>query len=89
MESYVFPRLTGKGLQLSIYVVFISVFVWGWILGAPGFLLGVPLTLIVIKYLENFKETRWLALLMISEDNKDVEVIEDEKDNQIRDNESL
>lgn len=89
VESYVFPRLTGKGLQLSIYVVFISVFVWGWILGAPGFLLGVPLTLIVIKYLENFKETRWLALLMISEDNKDVEVIEDEKDNQIRDNESL
>lgn len=89
VESYVFPRLTGKGLQLSIYVVFISVFVWGWILGAPGFLLGVPLTIIVIKYLENFKETRWLALLMISEDNKDVEVIEDEKDNPIRDNESL
>lgn len=73
VESYVFPRLTGKGLQLSIYVVFISVFVWGWILGAPGFLLGVPLTIIIIKYLENFKETRWLAILMISEENPDNE----------------
>lgn len=84
VESYVFPRLTGKGLQLSIYVVFISVFVWGWILGAPGFLLGVPLTIIIIKYLENFKETRWIALLMISEDNKDYKV-DKNKDNEVDD----
>ena len=65
-ESYIFPKLTGKGLQMSVYVVFVSVFVWGWILGPIGAFLGVPLTLIIIKYLEQFKETRWLALLMTS-----------------------
>lgn len=65
-ESYIFPRMTGKGLQMSVYVVFASLFVWGWILGPVGFLLGVPLTLIIIRYLENFDEIRWLALLMIS-----------------------
>jgi AI-2 transport protein TqsA len=73
-ESYIFPRLTGKGLEMSVFVVFVSLFVWGWILGPTGFLIGVPLSLIVIKYLQNYDETRWLALLMGSEpedDNKE------------------
>jgi AI-2 transport protein TqsA len=70
-ESYIFPKLAGKGLQMSVFVVFVSLFVWGWIIGPTGFLIGVPLTLIVIKYLENFDETRWLALLMVSEDDEE------------------
>ncbi len=70
-ESYIFPKLAGKGLQMSVFVVFVSLFVWGWIIGPTGFLIGVPLTLIVIKYLENFDETRWLALLMVSGDDED------------------
>jgi AI-2 transport protein TqsA len=70
-ESIIFPKLTGKGLQMSVYVVFVSLFVWGWILGPIGFFIGVPMTLVIIKYLENFEETKWLALLMGSnvEDN--------------------
>jgi AI-2 transport protein TqsA len=70
-ESYIFPRLTGKGLQMSVYVVFVSVFAWGWLLGPIGAFLGVPLSLIIIKYLEHFDETRWLALLMTSSDEED------------------
>lgn len=72
-ESYIFPRLTGKGLKMSVYVVFVSLFLWGWILGPVGFFIGVPMTLIIIKYLENFKETRWLSALMMSgeEDTKE------------------
>nr|WP_319372879.1 AI-2E family transporter [uncultured Methanobacterium sp.] len=70
-ESYIFPKLAGKGLQMSVFVVFVSLFVWGWIIGPTGFLIGVPLTLIVIKYLENFDETRWLALLMVSGDEEE------------------
>jgi predicted PurR-regulated permease PerM len=69
-ESIIFPRQTGKGLQMSIYVVFVSLFVWGWILGASGFLLAIPLTIIVIKYLEKYDETRWLAFLMTSDDDE-------------------
>ena len=63
-ESVIFPKLTGKGLQMSVYVVFVSLFVWGWILGPIGFFIGVPMTLVIIKYLANFEETRWMALLM-------------------------
>ncbi|MCE5213543.1 MAG: AI-2E family transporter [Methanobacterium sp.] len=65
-ESYIFPKLTGKGLQMSVFVVFASLFVWGWALGSVGFFLGVPLTLIIIRYLDQFEETRWLAKLMMS-----------------------
>ena len=70
-ESYIFPRLTGKGLQMSVYVVFVSLFVWGWILGPTGFFIGVPLTLIIIRYLENYDETRWLASMMSSGEEED------------------
>ena len=67
-ESVIFPKLAGKGLQMSVYVVFVSLFVWGWILGPIGFFIGVPMTIVIIKYLENFDETRWMALLMGSDD---------------------
>jgi len=70
-ESIIFPKLTGKGLQMSVYVVFVSLFVWGWILGPIGFFIGVPMTLVIIKYLENFEETRWMALLMGSDAEDD------------------
>ena len=63
-ESYIFPKLTGKSLQMSVFVVFVSVFVWGWILGPSGFFIGVPLTLIIIRYLAKYDETRWLASMM-------------------------
>jgi len=72
-ESIIFPRLTGKGLQMSVYVVFVSLFVWGWVLGPVGFLIGVPLTLVVIRYLENYKETKWLASIMSSGEEEDAQ----------------
>ena len=72
-ESYIFPKLTGKGLQMSVYVVFVSLFVWGWVLGPTGFLIGVPLTLIVIRYLENYDQTRWLASLLTSGEEEETE----------------
>lgn len=68
-ENYILPRQAGKGLQLSVYVVFVSLFIWGWILGSVGILLAIPLTIVTIKYLESFDETRWLALIMKSEDS--------------------
>jgi predicted PurR-regulated permease PerM len=42
-------------------------------LGPVGFLIGVPLTLVVIRFLENYNETKWLASLMSSEDEEEPE----------------
>jgi AI-2 transport protein TqsA len=81
-ESYIFPKLTGKDLQMSVYVVFVSVFVWGWILGPTGFFIGVPLTIVIIRYLAKYDETRWLASMMGSGDEEGIkkeEIVKDEK----------
>ncbi len=39
-----YPKLIGKRLQLNPLVVAISLLVWGWIWGAAGLVLAVPIT---------------------------------------------
>ena len=64
VEYGMFPQLAGRGLALSAAVVFISLFFWGWVLGAYGVLLAVPLTLAVRMGCELFDETRWIGVLL-------------------------
>lgn len=58
------PRVMGKGLDLSALVVFLSLVFWGWVLGPVGMLLSVPLTITVKIALENFDDTRWIAVIL-------------------------
>jgi AI-2 transport protein TqsA len=58
------PRYLGDGLGLSPLVVILSVLFWGWVLGAMGMLLAVPLTMTVKIALESSDDTRWIAVLM-------------------------
>ena len=64
VQNFIQPRLMGQGLGISPVVVFISLFVWGWLLGGVGAILAVPLTLLIIAILESSKNTRVLATLM-------------------------
>jgi len=58
------PRIIGKGLDISILVVFISMVFWGWIFGAVGMILSVPLTIMVKIMLETNEKTRWVGVLL-------------------------
>jgi predicted PurR-regulated permease PerM len=58
------PRLMGRGLDLSVLVVFLSLIFWGWVLGPVGMLLSIPLTMTVKIAFENFDDTRWVAVMM-------------------------
>jgi predicted PurR-regulated permease PerM len=58
------PRYLGNGLGLSPLVVILSVLFWGWVLGAMGMLLAVPLTMTLKIALESSDDTRWIAVLM-------------------------
>ncbi len=60
------PRVMGKGVGLSVLVVFISLAFWGWVLGPVGMLLSVPLTMTVRIALEGSEDNRWLAILLSS-----------------------
>ncbi|WP_292345859.1 AI-2E family transporter [Methanoregula sp. PtaB.Bin085] len=63
-EYLFFPHIAARGLNLSMAVVFISLFFWGWILGGIGVFLAVPLTLCVQMICELFDETRWIGFLL-------------------------
>jgi predicted PurR-regulated permease PerM len=64
VQNFYQPKVMGERLKISPVVVFISLFVWGYLLGGIGAILAVPLTLLVLIFMENFEGTRPIAILM-------------------------
>lgn len=64
MGSAVEPRWMGKGLNLSPLVVFVSLVLWGWVLGPVGMLLSIPLTIMVKIALAANEDTRWISIML-------------------------
>lgn len=58
------PRVLGRQLNLSPFVVLVSLSVWSTLWGVPGAILAIPLTSILVIILSNFEQTRFLAVLM-------------------------
>lgn len=64
MGNLVEPRFMGHGLGLSPLIVFLSLVLWGWLFGAVGMFLSIPLTMIVKIALEQSPSTQWLAIML-------------------------
>jgi len=58
------PRILGKRMGLTTFVVFLSLLVWSWLWGPIGMLLSVPLTLIVKIALESTPDGKAFAALL-------------------------
>ncbi len=73
VQNFIQPKMMGKSLKISPVVVFVGLFIWGYLLGGIGALLAVPMTLLVLIIMENFEGTRPLAILMryTGEENKE------------------
>jgi AI-2 transport protein TqsA len=49
VENVLGPLFMKQSLNVSILNSFLSMMIWSWILGMPGAILGVPLTMVVMK----------------------------------------
>lgn len=54
VENVFRPIFMKESLNISLLTTFLSLLFWGWVLGLPGAILGVPLTLVVIKIYNQF-----------------------------------
>ncbi len=64
LGNIVEPRMMGRGLGMSTFVVFLSLLFWGWLLGPVGMLLSVPLTSVCKILMETTKGGAKLAILL-------------------------
>jgi AI-2 transport protein TqsA len=58
------PRVMGRGLGISTLAVFLSLLLWGWVLGTVGVFLAVPITMVLIIALDASPQTRPIAVLL-------------------------
>lgn len=49
VENVLGPLFMKQSLSISLLNSFLSMLIWGWILGMPGAFLGIPLTMVVMK----------------------------------------
>jgi AI-2 transport protein TqsA len=62
--NFLDPRLEGRALSISPFIVVASVFFWGLVWGIPGAFIGVPLTIAFVTVCKQFHESCWIARLI-------------------------
>jgi predicted PurR-regulated permease PerM len=63
--AYLFePKVLGIRLKVSVPIVFLSLFFWGWLWGAPGILLALPLTTTLKIIMEDIPGLKPVAKLL-------------------------
>lgn len=64
VENVLAPAMMAQGLNLAPVVTLASLLFWVWVLGPLGFILAIPLTVIVVMILASYNETQWLVPLL-------------------------
>jgi predicted PurR-regulated permease PerM len=68
VQTLIQPRFVGDSVGLSMTVTFIALLFWGWVMGALGALLAIPLTLLVKALLVDVDPRgHWLDVLLREE----------------------
>lgn len=58
------PRFYGDSLNISPFVIVLSLVLWGILWGVVGMLLCVPITVVLIKIFAQFDNTRSIAIML-------------------------
>ena len=56
VENVIRPIFMKEGLNISLVTTFLSLLIWGWILGMTGAVIGVPLTMVVMKLYKDISD---------------------------------
>jgi AI-2 transport protein TqsA len=72
--NFLDPKIMGKDLGLSTFIVFTSMVIWGWILGPMGMFLAVPLTIAIKIVCDNTKKCSYISVILTDKliENKDL-----------------
>jgi len=62
--NFLEPKLMGSSLNVSPFVVMMSLTLWGSIWGVAGMFLSVPITVMMLIVFAHFQRTRYLAILL-------------------------
>lgn len=62
--NFLDPRIEGRALAISPFVVVASIFFWGLVWGIAGAFIGVPLTIALVTVCSGFHETCWISRLL-------------------------
>jgi AI-2 transport protein TqsA len=68
VQTLIQPRFVGDSVGLSVTVTFVALLFWGWVMGALGALLAIPLTLLVkVMLVDLDPRGHWLDALLREE----------------------
>ncbi|MFN8831374.1 MAG: AI-2E family transporter [Labrys sp. (in: a-proteobacteria)] len=62
--NFLEPRLIGRQLNLSPFVVLVALSLWSTLWGLPGAILAIPMTSMLAIILAAFPDTRFIAVLL-------------------------
>lgn len=62
--SYIEPRVAGRRLAVSPFLVLVAVFLGAFLWGIIGAFIGVPVLIAILCVFEEFEQSRWAARLL-------------------------
>ncbi|QIB36156.1 AI-2E family transporter [Ancylobacter pratisalsi] len=62
--SYIEPRVAGRAVSVSPFLVLLSVFFWAFLWGIPGAFIGVPVVIALLTLCEQSDSARWVSHLL-------------------------
>ena len=53
-DLYLTPRIIGKAMSLNPALIFLSLSIWGTLMGFIGLIIAIPLTTLLLSYYDKY-----------------------------------